>query len=203
MDSQLKILLFASDPTEGKKLNIAGELKGIESAINDSPYRETIQLRIVWNTSPGDLLYEICRYQPRIVQYSGRGTGRGLILHGSKEKSKLLPTEKFIQVLKMVKDDVEFLFMNSCFSSVSSKKIVNEIDQLIGLKGYADDKAAVLFPGFFYRYLFLGYSAARSLELAKTELLLKDINTGYEPLYFSKKQNNDWYIQSETHLKVI
>ena len=171
--------MFASDPIEGRKLNIAGEIKSIESAINDSPCRESLQLKVVWNTAPEDILYEICKYHPRIVHYSGRGTSRGLILHSS-----------------MVKNEVEMLFMNSCFSSVRSKTIVNEIEQLICLKGYADDKAAVLFPGLFYRYLFCGYSAGKSLELAKTELLLRKIRKGYEPVYVSKFRDKDWFVNN-------
>lgn len=200
MDSPLKILVFASDPTEGKKLNIAGELKGIESAINDSPYRETIHLRVVWNTAPEDILYEICKYQPRIVHYSGRGTNRGLILHSSINKSRLLDHNLFLTILSMVKNEVEMLYMNSCFSSVKSIKIVNEIEQLICLKGYADDKAAVLFPGLFYRYLFCGYSAGKSLELAKTELLVRKIKTGYEPVYISKFRDKEWFINKNNIL---
>ncbi len=200
MDSPLKILVFASDPTEGKKLNIAGELKGIESAINDSPYRETIHLRVVWNTAPEDILYEICKYQPRIVHYSGRGTNRGLILHSSINKSRLLDHNLFLTILSMVKNEVEMLYMNSCFSSVKSIKIVNEIEQLICLKGYADDKAAVLFPGLFYRYLFCGYSAGKSLELAKTELLVRKVKTGYEPVYISKFRDKEWFINKNNIL---
>ena len=200
MDSPLKILVFASDPTEGKKLNIAGELKGIESAINDSPYRKTIHLRVVWNTAPEDILYEICKYQPRIVHYSGRGTNRGLILHSSINKSRLLDHNLFLTILSMVKNEVEMLYMNSCFSSVKSIKIVNEIEQLICLKGYADDKAAVLFPGLFYRYLFCGYSAGKSLELAKTELLVRKIKTGYEPVYISKFRDKEWFINKNNIL---
>mgnify|MGYP003433430932 FL=1 len=196
MTSPLKILMFASDPIEGRKLNIAGEIKSIESAINDSPCRESLQLKVVWNTAPEDILYEICKYHPRIVHYSGRGTSRGLILHSSINKSRLLDHNMFLTILSMVKNEVEMLFMNSCFSSVRSKTIVNEIEQLICLKGYADDKAAVLFPGLFYRYLFCGYSAGKSLELAKTELLLRKIRKGYEPVYVSKFRDKDWFVNN-------
>jgi hypothetical protein len=189
MERPLRILLFASDPLDGRKLNIAGEVKAIESAINESPSGEFMNLKVVWNTSPEDILYGICKYHPNVIHYSGRGTSRGLILHGRNNKSMILELKKFAKVLSMVKDEVELLFMNSCFSSIKSKMLLNEINQLVCMEGYADDKAAALFPGFFYRYLGLGFTAEKSLELAKTELLLRNINTGYNPLYFSKQGN--------------
>lgn len=196
MDGPLKILMFASDPVEGKKLNIAGEVKAIDSAINESPLRGSAELKVVWNTGSEDILFEICRYHPRIVHFSGRSTGRGLILHGLNNKSRLLDFGRFEKVLNVVKNEVELLFLNSCFSSSRSKTIVNVIDQFICLKGYADDKAAVVFPGFFYRYLLCGYSPGKSLELAKTELLLRDIKTGYEPEYVTKCRDKIWQLHN-------
>ncbi|GEM_PF-2032931 len=193
--------MFASDPADGKKLNIPGEVKAIESAINDSPLRASAELKVVWNTGYEDILFEICRYHPRIVHFSGRSTNHGLILHGGNSKSRLLDFGRFAKILNAVKEEVELLFLNSCFSSARSKTIVNEIEHLISLNGYADDKAAVMFPGFFYRYLFCGYSPGKSLELAKTELLLRKIKTGYEPVYFTKYLDKDWKLYNENTIK--
>ncbi|HMQ79538.1 MAG TPA: hypothetical protein PKE39_05715 [Ignavibacteria bacterium] len=201
MDVSLKILMFASDPAEGKKLNIPGEVKAIESAINESPLRGSAELKVVWNTGYEDILFEICRYHPRIVHFSGRSTNRGLILHGGNSKSRLLDFGRFAKILNAVKEEVELLFLNSCFSSARSKTIVNEIEHLISLKGYADDKAAVMFPGFFYRYLFCGYSPWKSMELAKTELLLRKIKAGYEPEYAAKCRDNIWQLYNENSIK--
>lgn len=193
--------MFASDPAEGKKLNIPGEVKAIESAINESPLRGSAELKVVWNTGYEDILFEICRYHPRIVHFSGRSTNRGLILHGGNSKSRLLDFGRFAKILNAVKEEVELLFLNSCFSSARSKTIVNEIEHLISLKGYADDKAAVMFPGFFYRYLFCGYSPWKSMELAKTELLLRKIKAGYEPEYAAKCRDKIWQLYNENSIK--
>ncbi|HWA05157.1 MAG TPA: hypothetical protein VG961_01320 [Ignavibacteria bacterium] len=197
MVNPLKILLFASDPVKGSKLNIAREVKGIEYSLNESLLRGSAELKVVWNTGPEDILFEICRYHPRIVHFSGMSTSRGLILHAGNNKSRLLDFSRFVKILNMVKDEVELLFLNSCFSSARSKTIINEIEHLIALNGYADDKAAALFPGFFYRYLFWGYPPGKSLELAKTELLLRDIRTGYEPEYIAKCPDKPWQLNNE------
>jgi hypothetical protein len=197
MEKILKILLFASDPLDGKKLNLAEEVKEIEKSINFSPRRELIQLKVIWNASPEDLLPEICFYHPQIVHYSGRGTKNGLIMHGKNKKSRLLDIKKLSCVLEQVKEEVVLLFLNSCFSSFRSQLLLKDIDQLVLIEGYADDKAAVMFPGFFYRYLALGYPAEKAMNLAKAELLIRNVKKGYKPLYFSNKPENINYLNHE------
>ena len=118
-------------------------------------------------------------------------------MHGKNKKSRLLEIKKLKCVLEQVKEEVVLLFLNSCFSSYRAQLLLKDIDQLVLIEGYADDKAAVMFPGFFYRYMGLGYSAEKAINLAKAELFIRNINKGYKPLYFSNKSENSNYLNDE------
>ena len=75
---QVRILFFAANPLDSTRLSLDEEVRGIESRLRASKYRDSIVLKTWWAVQPDDLLQALNEELPHVVQFSGAGLHRGV-----------------------------------------------------------------------------------------------------------------------------
>jgi hypothetical protein len=170
----IKVLFLAANPVGTPRLALDEEVRAIDAKIRGSEWRDQLDLIPHFAIRLGDLSGLLMRYRPEVVHFSGHGEATGsLVLHDEardlaptaiQEVRPPLPTA-FIDVLRVLKDNIRVVVLNACYSAIQARAIVKEIDCAIGMSVQVGDSAAIAFAAEFYQALGYGESVKRAFRL--------------------------------------
>ncbi len=194
--NKVKVLFLAASPDGAGTLKLDEEIRSITHKILTAESRD-IELISAWAVRPDDLLQTLNQHKPNIVHFSGHGSPSGEIilvdenLVNGRQVPKPVSPKAIKALFQVLKDNVQVVVLNACFSRIQAEAIKDVIDCVIGMNAAIGDKAAITFAASFYRALGFGRSVKEAFEQGKVALLLEGIpgetipellvKTGVEP----------------------
>ena len=182
---KFKILFLASSPEEEAPLRLDEEMRAIEQKINASEHRDAVELVSRWATRPDDLLQHLNTHKPTVVHFSGHGSYVGeLVLMDDARHAKPVSPAALRALFAVLKDNIQLVVLNACYSQVQAKSISEVIDCVIGMNDSIGDDAAIRFSASFYRAIGFGRSVKEAFEQSKVSLMLEGIPEEKTPELF-------------------
>ncbi|MEA5547982.1 HEAT repeat domain-containing protein, partial [Limnoraphis robusta CCNP1324] len=187
----LTIAFLKSNPKSTISLNLGGEYRAIDEKLKYSNARDKLQLKPLEKVRPGDLQSVLHEYKPRIVHFSGHGTGnQGLVVEDEQGEASFVTTEALEELFKLVADRVECVILNACHSHEQAEAIHKHINYVIGTTANIHDDVSIAFSTGFYEALGNGESIEKAFEFGKNRIQLKFAGTQeHETIVFLKKKN--------------
>jgi CHAT domain-containing protein len=172
----VKILFFASNPSDTPPLALDEEIRSIDAKIRASTYRDTLTLLPAMAARPDDLLQKLNEHKPQIVHFSGHGSELGeIILMDNNRQALPVPAAALKSLFTILKDNIHVVVLNACYSQSQAEGIREVIDCVVGMNDAVSDEAATIFAASFYRALGFGRSIQEAFDQSRTALLLEGI----------------------------
>jgi len=188
---KIRALFLAANPPDTERLSLDKEIREITSKIRASEYRELVELISIWAVQPDDLLQSLNTYKPQIVHFSGHGSSSGeIILVDQKGDAKPVPASALKTLFTTLKDNIQVVILNACYSKTQAEAIAQTIDCTIGMKEEIGDEAAITFISSFYRAIGFGRSVLAAFEQGKVALMLEGIPEEHVPVLLTRPSVN-------------
>ena len=169
-----RVLFLAANPTGTKSLALDEECREIEQKIRAADYRDALDFVQKWAVRPDDLLQYFNQFKPRVVHFSGHGSQNAEIVLLDKDRQpKPVSKAALKQLFSTLKDNIQLVVLNACFSRPQAEAIVEVIDCAIGMKRAIGDKAAITFAASFYRAIGFGRTIQEAFDQGKAALMLE------------------------------
>jgi len=186
-----KILFFASNPQHTTILNLGEEARSITRKIREAEYRDSLEFITAWAARPTDLLDEMNKHKPKILHFSGHGSGEeGLVFTNDQGEAKLVSTDALKTLFSKVKNNIQLVVLNACFSAVQVKAISKIIECVVGMNKSIGDKAAISFAAYFYSSIAYGHSVKEAFDQGLVALKLEGIPEEKTPVLLCRKDTN-------------
>lgn len=157
------ILILAANPKATSSLRLDEEVREIDAGLQRAKKREQFDLKQRWAVRIRDVSQALLDFKPRIVHFSGHGSGDdGLLLEDAIGNMQFVDGEALAELFKLFADHVECVLLNACYSEVQAGAIVKHIPYVIGMNRSIGDKASIEFAVGFYNAL----GAGESIEFA-------------------------------------
>lgn len=174
--SKIKILFLAANPQSTTPLGLDEEIRAITQKIRSADYRDYLELVSAWAVRPDDLLQYLNEHKPHIVHFSGHGSTKGeIVLVDNQQRSKPVNTSALKALFSTLKDNIQIVVLNACYSRLQAEAIMEEIDYVIGMSDVIGDEAAIIFAASFYRAIGFNRTVQEAFDQARTALLLEGI----------------------------
>ncbi|MGH1362303.1 MAG: TIR domain-containing protein [Calditrichia bacterium] len=199
LDSKVRILVLSANPRDSMRLRIGEEVREISEGLKRSKHRERFELTSQWAVRPVDLRRALLDFEPTIIHFSGHGTDgeeSGIFLEDNNGLSKLVQTEALANLIGILSDQVDCVVLNSCYSILQAKAVVEHISYVIGMKDAIADRAAILFSTAFYDGLGGGMDIPKAFALAKNAIELEGISGKDLPILLDKESSE---LKNELH----
>jgi hypothetical protein len=199
----VNILAFAANPLGD--LRIDEEIRAIREEIEQANHGREIDFRYEPATRRGDLIEYLDKHGPRIVHFSGHGSGgkggelgtRNLLPAEAGQASQIylvgpdgqpVPvTQKALASLfKTRRGNIRLVVLNACFTSSQAEAISQVIDCVIGTNRAIGDEAAREFSKRLYRTLADGGTVKQAFDDACVELELFQIPEESTPVLITR-----------------
>jgi len=200
--SKVKMLFYASSPTNEAKLQVKEEQIEVSAALRDSQYGHIFHMKSYQHARVSGLR-EVLNFMPQIVHFSGHGE----MTHHQLSSTLSIPVEKTSLVFEndqggnayLSGEDVqaffdpfdevvECIFLNACHSNGILELLKDKVRYLVGVIGKLPDMKAITFAPAFYKALGQGMGVERAFKVAKNELMLGRMGSGLFRLYVDGKR---------------
>lgn len=172
----IRTLFLAANPVGTTVLKLDEEIRAIANKIRLSDRRDLFDVVSAWAVRPDDLLQYLNQYRPQVVHFSGHGSPAGeIILVGENGSEKPVSPQALKSLFSTLKDNIQIVVLNACYSRVQAEAIREVIDYVIGMDDAIGDTAAIIFASSFYRALGFDRTVQEAFEQAKTALLLEGV----------------------------
>ena len=94
-------------------------------------------------------------YKPQIIHFAGHGNTNGIIIEDDDNQGQLITSERLAEFMRHYANDIEFVFLNSCYSRQQGELIRRYIGSVIGVIQDIPDDEARNFSKLFYEGLVL------------------------------------------------
>jgi len=169
-------LFLAANPVGTSQLALDEEIREITQKIRMADGRDVLQVISVWAVRADDLLQYLNQHRPQIVHFSGHGSKDGeLILLDNQGKPKAVSPVALKALFTTLKDNIQVVVLNACYSRIQGEAINEVIDFVVGMNKAIGDRAAIIFAASFYRALGFNRTVQEAFEQAQTALLLEGI----------------------------
>ena len=146
MVRSVKILVLATNPGKTDQLRLDQEVRQIDAALQQSRFRDSFELEQQWAVRVSDLQRLLLRYKPDIVHFSGHGSEFSeIILEDSDGNSKPVTASALSRLFSLLKDNIQCVVLNACYSEVQAEAIAQHINCVVGMSGAIGDEAAISF----------------------------------------------------------
>jgi CHAT domain len=174
--AKIKVLFLAANPTSTISLSLDEEMRAITEKIRISEHRDLIDVVSAWAVRSDDLLQAFNLHKPQIVHFSCHGNRAGeIILVDNKGAAKSVATKALKALFTTLKDNIQVVILNACYSHAQAEAIIEVINCAIGMNDSIGDQAAIIFAASFYRALGFGRSVQEAFDQGKVALLLEGI----------------------------
>ncbi len=172
----IKILFLAANPKDTVNLRLDEEVREIEHRIMLAQKKEEFVLVKKGAVRVGDLQLYLNQERPTIVHFSGHGTNDGkIVLEDNMGISIAIPPTALARVFLTLKDNVNCVVLNACFSFEQAQAINQSVNCVIGMSSSISDEAAIAFSSAFYLALASGRSIQNAFDQGINELMLLGI----------------------------
>ena len=142
MEKQLKILLLAAN----SGTRVEREFREIEKRLNSSSHRKQFSIKIALGVRASDFSEVLLRHTPHILHFSGRADKKtGLLLADDSASHRPVPNKALMQLLKILKDNLDVLVFNACYTKRQAQGLAKTFDYTIGMNEDLDDESAIDF----------------------------------------------------------
>ena len=172
---KVKILFLSANPRDLERLRLDEEIRAIKEKIRSSANRDRLDIISELAVRPDDLIQALNEHKPNIVHFSGHGSGEQIFLCNDQGDIKPVTLEALASLFKNLKDNIEIIILNACYSKAQAKAISKYIPCVIGMNKAISDDAAIIFASSFYRAVGFGRSIREAFEQGTTALLLEGI----------------------------
>jgi ribulose bisphosphate carboxylase small subunit len=174
--TKIRTLFLAANPKDTTQLAIDDEIREITYKIRLSEGRDVLEVVSAWAVRPDDLLQYLNQYKPQIVHFSGHGNDIGeIILVDNNGDAKPVSKYALKALFTTLKDSIQIVVLNACYSRIQGEAINEAIDYVIGMNTAIGDRAAIIFAASFYRAIGFERSVQEAFDQATTALLLEGI----------------------------
>jgi CHAT domain len=185
-----RILVLAANPSDTQGLKLRQEVDEIQAALARSKNRDQFEVIAEQNVRPDDLRRALLKHQPRIVHFSGHGTGElGLMFANEVGQAKLVDTDTLTNLFKLC-PGIECVVLNACFSAMQADAIAQHIDHVIGMTHEINDRSALKFATGFYEALGYGRSIKDAFEFGLVSVDLNGLPASAIPVLRSRPSPN-------------
>src|ERR1041385_3966532 len=164
------ILFMAANPVETDRLALDREAREIQVELARSRWRGSFELVTRWAAEPMDLLRELRRLAPTVVQFSGHGTRLareaapptvgmacdvvvdstepsaaacpGLYFQGPDGRPHLVSASALRDTFGAAGASVRLVLLNACYSEQAAEALLTHVDCVVGMVGSIGDAAA-------------------------------------------------------------
>lgn len=110
------ILILAANPRGTSTLRLDEEVREIDLGLQRAKKRELFDLKQRWAVRVQDVYQALLDYKPRIVHFSGHGTGEdGLVLEDETGNLQLVNTDALSELFKLFSSSIECIVLNACY----------------------------------------------------------------------------------------
>lgn len=198
--AKVKILFLGANPTDTSRLKLDEEVRAITEKIRIAEYRDSLDLIAGWAVRADDLLQLLNLHKPHIVHFSGHGNPSGEILViDNNGRTKPVNPIALKALFTTLKDNIQIVILNACYSKIQAQAIVEVIDYTIGMNAAIGDQSAIIFAASFYRALGFGRSVQEAFDQGKTALLLEGVSGNNIPELLIKVGANP----SQTFFQIV
>lgn len=185
----IKILFLAANPVGTERLRLDKEVNAIDNALRLAEFR-MFDIKQHWAVSISELQGYLLRHQPNIVHFSGHGTAQSeIILEDSHGQSKPVPTKALSKLFSILKDDIQCVVLNACYTEPQAKAIAEHIDCVIGMSKAIGDTAAISFAASFYQALGFGRDMQTAFDLGCLQIDMESLGDEDVPTLLATKGN--------------
>jgi len=170
LPATVTVLLFASEPRDLDRPDLDREIREITEKVTTAKFGDRIVLRPWPAAEPLDLIPNMNRHKPHMVQFSGHGTPDGLLMMGPRERSVPLAADRLIQMLSWAGEDLRIVFFNICDSEQHARAAARIVDAAVGMRGRMHDTPARVFAAHLYSALASGTSLQRAFHQACAQI---------------------------------
>lgn len=173
-NEKVTVLFLAANPRGTERLSLDEEIRSITDKIRASEGRDALNLVSAWAVRPDDLLQKLNEHKPHIVHFSGHGVQAGeIVLVDSNGSPKSVSSDALKALFKTLRDNIQVVILNACYSKIQAESIAEIIDCVIGMNATIADQAAIVFAASFYRAIGFGRSVQEAFEQGKVALLFE------------------------------
>lgn len=167
-----KILFLTANPANTVPLKLDEEIRLLGQRIRRGEYRKLFDIRSVPALRATDLPYELMDGDPDIVHFSGHGSEAGELLFQRDGDSAAvpIPPSTLARVFKQLRDRIQCVVLNACYSELQAAAIAESIPCVIGMSRDVPDATAIAFAAGFYEALAFGKSVAEAFELGRIQV---------------------------------
>lgn len=165
--NKICILFLASTPFVSL---LEPEFSVLEESLTKSSFGRQIDLTMKPIGSLDDLSRYIREARPNVVHFSGHGNWKGSLYVDNRP----IPLSFFADIFADVKEDVQCVVLNGCYSAAQAKEIAKHVPAVIGTTETVYEESAVKFAQQFYGYIGNGLNVStafrRSRDLVSADL---------------------------------
>lgn len=176
VEKRIKILLFSANPAGTGALKLDEEVRDIKKKVQATTHRDLIQIEFAPAARPGDLLEEMNRHEPHVVQFSGHGSkDDGILVCDDRGDAMAVGGEALASLFESTEVNVQVVVLNACYSRTQAEAVAAIVPCVIGMRDTIGDKAARVFASAFYGALGFGRSVEAAFKQGLTALRLEGI----------------------------
>lgn len=174
--SKIKVLFLAANPFKENILSLDEEIRAINQKIRMAEHRDSLDLISGWAVRPDDLLQTLNQHRPHVVHFSGHGTPDGeIMLVGNNGDPTPVTASTLQKLFTTLKDNVQLVVLNACYSEIQARAITKVIDCAIGMNAPVGDNAAIVFAAALYRAIGFGRSIKEAFEQGELAIPLDEM----------------------------
>ncbi len=200
-----KILFLASNPSNLAQLQLHKEFFKVFVEVQEVEFA----LRVEWAVNTDDLQTAILKHKPRIIHFSGHGSGNGendlsdtrdldfeedfsdggIYLQDANGESKFVEAKALTNLFQIFskKMEIDAVILNACHSAPQAKAISEFVPYVIGMNKAVTDKSAIEFSTGFYRGISSEDDIEFAFELANNKIMLEGYDEADTPVLYKKE----------------
>ncbi|MBD2316892.1 pentapeptide repeat-containing protein [Phormidium tenue] len=180
---QTVILFLSANPKNTERLQLDNEVREIDEGLQRAQLRSHFTLKQRWAVRPRDIRRALLDEHPRIVHFSGHGSGsEGLVLEDMTGMAKIVSTEAIAGLFEQFSDEIACVVLNACYSETQAKAIAQHIPFVIGMSNAIEDHAAIEFSIGFYDGILAGLTIEKAYKLGCNAIQMQGIPEHLAPV---------------------
>ncbi|HEU5375797.1 MAG TPA: CHAT domain-containing protein [Ktedonobacteraceae bacterium] len=169
----IRVLFLATNPTDTARLRLDKEHRAILERLRSAQADKDIRMEVRNAVRPNDLQEYLLQIRPHVVHFSGHGDVDGRILLENETGARQpVPIEALTNLFHILKENVQVILINACWSKSQAEALSANIDYVIGMSRSISDESAIRFAEGFYRGLGYGSSVRKAFDLGQNNLQL-------------------------------
>jgi len=183
---QIRILFLTANPESTTRLRLDEEVREIDEYLRTTKFRDKFDIKLGTAVRHRDLSGLLQSHQPHIVHFSGHGGFEGIFVENDNKEAHLLAANGLQNLFRVLKDNIQCVILNACWSINQAQAIAQEIGCVIGMKQDISDHASISFSRGFYQAIGNGRNLNDAFELGKIEIDLANLGEEQIPLIETK-----------------